>query len=332
MTEIMCYQCGKHQASIHGLCESCFLDQQSPLQFSDLKIRRCRECGSLFFESWQDKTVEHILRSYTQLPDADYHIKEEDWGVSVTVVARQRFHAAQTHPLIQEARFRVYIKDSLCEHCAKMLSGYFQAILQVRRENHVLNEEEREVFNRLVTQSLREDDFISRIRERKEGTDYYFSSTKSARRTAEILKRQLGGRIKESHHVIGSDEQKGTNISRATILFSLYRYRKGDIVLYRDSVYGVEDASQKLKLKNAADEKVLPWKKVEFEENRGVISILAPSQYKLCICQVIAVSPSSIQVMRPDYETIYLEIPKGIKVKTGKKYPILFFQEHAYWM
>ena len=332
MTEIMCYQCGKHEASIQGLCESCFLDQQPPLKFGDLKIRRCRECGSLFFESWQDRTVEDILRSYTKLQDADYHIKREEWGISVTVVARQNFYAAQTHPLIQETRFRVYIKGSLCENCSKMLSGYFQAILQVRRENHVLNEEERELFMRLVTQSLREEDFISRIKELKEGTDYYFSSIKSARRTAETLKRQLGGRIKESYHVIGSDEQKGTDISRGTILFSLYPYRKGDMIMYRDSIYEVKDASHKLRLENAMDEKVLPWKKVEFEENKKTITILSPSQYELLDCQVIAASPSSILLMRPDSEIIYLEIPKGIKVKTEKKYRILFFQERAYWM
>jgi hypothetical protein len=79
-------------------------------------------------------------------------------------------------------------------------------------------------------------------------------------------------------------------------------------------------------------EKVLPWKKVEYEENKNTLSILTPSQYTLLSCQVIDVSPTSIVIMNPDYDTVYLEIPKGIKVKTGKKYPILFFQEHAYWM
>jgi nonsense-mediated mRNA decay protein 3 len=332
MTDIKCYQCGKHPASIDGLCEPCFLDQQPPLQFKDIKIRRCRECGSLFFESWQDTTIEQIIRSYIQLSDIDCHMKEENWGVSVTVKARQFFHTAQTQPATRETQFRVYIKDSLCDHCAKMLSGYFQAILQVRRENQILGEDERDPITSLVTQSLREDEFISRIIDRKEGTDYYFSSIKGAKRTAEILKKQLGGRIKESYHTVGCDEQKGTDIVRGTILFSLYQYRKGDIVLYRDEVFEILDASQRLKLKNAMKEKVLPWKKVEYEENKNTLSILTPSQYTLLSCQVIDVSPTSIVIMNPDYDTVYLEIPKGIKVKTGKKYPILFFQEHAYWM
>jgi nonsense-mediated mRNA decay protein 3 len=226
----------------------------------------------------------------------------------------------------------VYIKDSLCDHCAKMLSGYFQAILQVRRENQILDEKERDPIASLVTTSLREDEFISRIIERKEGTDYYFSSIKGAKRTAEILKKQLGGKIKESYHTVGCDEQKGTHIVRGTILFSLYHYRKGDIVLYRNEVFEVIDASQRLKLKNAINEKVLPWKKVEYEENKNTLSIMTPSQYTLLSCRVIDVSPSSVVIMNPDYDTVYLEIPKGIKVKTGKKYPILFFREHAYWM
>ncbi|MBU7043323.1 MAG: hypothetical protein HXS47_06995 [Theionarchaea archaeon] len=332
MTDIMCYQCGKHRAVIDGLCESCFLDKEPPLQFKDIKIRRCTECGLLFYELWQNCSLEHIIRSYTHLPDALLQMREEDWGVSVHLSVEKIVHPAQTRPLKQETRFRVYIKDSRCDHCAKMLSGYYQAILQVRRENNTLTGEERDLISQRVTHSLREDDFISRITERKEGTDYYFSSVKGAKRSAEMLKTQLGGTIKESYHTVGFDEQKGTAISRGTVLFSLHKYQKGDIVVYGDTVFEVTDASQKLTLKNATDKKVLPWKKVEIEENKNMISILAPSQYELLSCLVIDTSPSSILLLNPDYETIYLEIPKGIKVKTGKKYPILFFKERAYWM
>lgn len=329
---MMCYQCGKREAKMEGLCEPCFLEEQPPLVVKNVKILMCRECGAFYFKSWRDNPLEDIIKEYIILDDGDFSIEERYNRYIVTVVARQIFHEDQTHPLVQQTQFSVYVKESLCDHCSKMLSGYYEAVLQVRRQRHALTDAEREVCLDVVINSLREKEFISRIKERKEGTDFYFSSTKAAKRAAGILRKRLGGVVKESYKTVGLDRQTGTDIKRGTILFSLPGYKDEEIVFCQDKVYKVNHAGQKLHLKNAEEEKVLPWKKVEYLENRGQISVLPPTGYDLTECQVLDVTPSQVLIMRPDFTTVYLERPKDIKVDIGKSYRILFFQEHAYWM
>lgn len=327
-----CYNCGKREARIEGLCEPCFLEQQPPLFIKNVKIPVCRECGAFYFNSWRDSPLEDIIREYVNLKDFDLDMRERGQTYSVSVAARQTFHKDQTQPLVQQTQFLVYVKDSLCETCSKMLSGYYQAVLQVRRSGHTLTEEERQLCLENVLDSLRKGDFVSRIQERKEGTDFYFSTTKAAKRAAEMLKRRLGGFIKDSYSTVGFDRQTATDIKRGTILFSLHGYREGEIVYVHDSVYAVASSGPKLHLKNAEEEKVLPWKKVEYLEKQNCISILPPSSYEMMQCRILDATPTSVLIMRPDYTTIYLERPKGIKVDIGKSFRILFYQEHAYWM
>lgn len=329
---MMCYQCGKREAAMNGLCEACFLEKQPPLFIKNVKILTCKECGAFFFESWKDVPLSEIVKEYVNVKDCDITVKNHGQTAIVSVVARQLFHEKQTRPLVQQTQFSVYLKESLCNQCAKMVSGYYQAVLQVRRQNHVLTDKERDLVSEVVTNSLREKDFISRIKERKEGTDFYFSTAKAAKRAANVLKRRLGGSIKESYQIVGLDRQKGTDIKRGTILFSLYCYKEGEIVLYQDTVYEVVNAYQKLHLKNAEEEKVLPWKKVEYAENQNQICVLPPSTYCIRVCQTVDVAPSQVLVMLPDFTTIYLKRPKDIKVDIGKEYRILFFQERTYWM
>jgi nonsense-mediated mRNA decay protein 3 len=329
---MICYQCGKREARIDGLCEPCFLEDKPSLFVKNLKILQCRECGRYFFKLWRDSLLVDIIKEYSGLEDADFFMEERDYAYSVTVVARQIFHKDQTHPLVQQTQFIVYVRSSLCNTCSKMLSGYYEAILQVRRENSVLTEEERHIFSDMVTSALRPDDFISRIQEKKEGTNYYFSSTKAAKRTAEILRRRLGGIIKDSYHIMGLDRQKSTDIKRGTILFQLHQYKEGDILYVQGSVYEVKRSQRKLHLKNAEEKKVLPWKKVEYLKNKNEVSLLSPSEYCIAECQILDVNPSQVLIMLPDYTTLYLKRPKGIKVDIGNRYRILFFQEHTCWM
>jgi NMD protein affecting ribosome stability and mRNA decay len=128
------------------------------------------------------------------------------------------------------------------------------------------------------------------------------------------------------------DRQKGVDIKRGTILFSLHKYKTGDMVMCQNEVFEVAGSSQKLHLKNGYSEKVLPWKKVEYLENENQLKMLSPSQYTVEDCQVIDVAPSQVLVLLPDFETRYMKRPKDIKVKAGNWYRILFFQEYAYWM
>ncbi len=329
---MICYLCGRREARIEGLCEPCFLEQQPPLFFENLKILTCRECGNIYFKAWRDVSLEHIIEEYINLENAHFQIEERGQAYSVTVVARQMFHEGQTHPLVQQTQFLIHVKESLCGNCSKMLSGYYEAVLQVRRQGHVLTDAEKEACSDIALSTLRRNDFISRIRERKEGVDLYFSSAKAAKRTAEILRRRLGGSIKESYKTVGLDRQTYTDIKRGTILFSLPGYKPEEMVLLQNSVYRVSHADQKLHLKNAEEERVLPWKEVEYLEKKNQISVLSSSNYQLMECQVLDVTPSHVLVMRPDFTTVYLERPKGIKVDVGMSYRILFFQEHAYWM
>ncbi len=329
---MMCYQCGKREARIEGLCEPCFLEAQPPLFIKNVKVPMCRECGAFHFKTWRDVPLEAIVREYINREDTDFSVQKHNSVYSVSVVVRQKFHKDQTHPLVQQAHFSVYVKDSLCNQCSKMLSGYYQAVLQVRRQDHVLTEEEREACLAVVTDSLGKEDFISRIEDKKEGTDFYFSSTKAARKAAGTLKKRFGGVIRDSYKLVGFDRQTFTDVKRGTILFSLYRYKKGDIVRIKDSVYEVTSSVHKFHIRNAEEEKILPWKKVEYLEEENGISVLPPSDYEIVVCQILDVTPSSVLILRPDFTTVYLERPKSIKVEVGKDYRILVFQERAHWM
>lgn len=330
---MMCYQCGTREATINGLCEPCFVENQPSLEILPLKVLVCKECGEYYKDSWKDTELSRIIKEYIGLDNFDFSVNEHGHGhYTVSVTAHQVFDKNQTHPVVQKTRFQLYVKESLCDQCSKMLSGYYQAVLQVRRENHALTKKERQFVLDIVTTELRRTDFISRIKERKEGTDYYFSTTKAAKRAANTLKKQLGGTIKESYHIVGMDRQTGTDIKRGAIVFSLHKYKPGDIVLLHKKIYTVTKSAQKLHIQNAHTEKVLPWKKVEYLENQNKISLLPESSYTIQECQIIDVAPSQVLIMRPDFSTVYLKRPKDIKVQPGKYYCILFYQEKIYWM
>jgi nonsense-mediated mRNA decay protein 3 len=168
----------------------------------------------------------------------------------------------------------------VCPSCSKKYGGYYEAVLQIRREGRFLTKEEKNLFLSEVTR-LSEAElesynmaFITQVLPKKEGIDFQMGSLKVTKKIARALQSAYGGTIAESHRLAGFDRQAGKERYRTTVVLRLSVFEAGLFVLYDGRLWKVADALDKLLLRNFSEERAIDFKKVEKEHASGALEII----------------------------------------------------------
>jgi nonsense-mediated mRNA decay protein 3 len=326
-----CCICGRETEKLQeGMCESCFSKEKAPFSIEKvIKLPVCKHCEKFYLGTWVEGTVEEIVaetvRYYLEPEEEfdtvekvedipknqmkiDFFPSEEKIEIAIELLA---VRGPQEFTVRQQLITEILFEFVTCPACSRIRGGYYEAIVQIRREGIVLEEKKREEIIRAIKERI-EPDEISRAVERKEGLDFYFVSKRTAKKMVNFLRSKYGGTIKESFEVYGKEK------TRTTAVLRLPEYAEGMIVEYNDELFVVEDARGALDLRTLSGErKRFQWRNVDEK-----FKIIEKPLYEDVM--ITEITPEKVQVMSlTTYETRYLErnsIPQDINIKIGKEY------------
>lgn len=255
-----CYKCGALEEEkgplIEGLCRDCFLEEKPLIKVpEELEMKVCDRCGAYFFENaWHDieenptaeyvEAAKELVNSEAEVlslgPAGPRYVNFEDSDeidisysadysapdtINLGLEVRGKFFDSQEEPLLDNAEVVVKLVEETCEVCGRMLSGYYEALLQVRSEGDIPEKKLSNVFQALREEALKvqnrsRDQFVSKVKKKHGGIDFYTSSAKLARRLARFLKKEYGAEMSESAELVGQTSD-GQEKYRVTVVARL---------------------------------------------------------------------------------------------------------------
>lgn len=251
-----CYKCGALEAEkgplIQGLCQKCFAAEHRLLRVpKGVSTSVCKRCGSYMSGNrWQKPSGEdagyeaavaavrrdlqlakstHVGTQFVRLEESGAELSFEASpaakDVIVEVRARGKIHELQKEPSVDSAQVLVKLRQTTCDTCSLIRSGYYEAILQVRGEEKLSKSKISEitkVLQKRVSDVGASNDkvFVTKIEEKSEGVDFYVSSLSLARAMATLLKERFHAKIRETSKLIGQ-ERGGKRTFRVSVLARL---------------------------------------------------------------------------------------------------------------
>lgn len=337
---MFCPKCGETgQEIINGVCKSCFLKELILAQIPDeIELTVCAHCESqLVSGKWYELELsdeEIILNTIYKHITLNKYAKITEINVE-TLLARGSNIECIVHlkadvlgrTILQDYKLNVKIIRTVCPECSKFASGYYEAVIQLRAQNRILDEEEVAVADGLIAGNI---DKISRknrmayISERavlKEGIDYYIGSYKVAKRLASTLKDHFGGVVKESPRLMGRDKSTGKDLHRIWISLRIPYFRINDFIMYENSVGPVVGIDGKKVLFKDLDS--LSNISVQWRDYRKIETVALKEDIKETT--VTAKTPDSIQVLHPDsYEPVDIKInEETVDIQIGRDVSVI---------
>ncbi len=332
------------------MCPECFLEENPMVKVpEDLEVEVCAQCLSLNTGlRWEHppedaSDVESLLVDYALrvlednlkvLPDVELDIrplevKGEPGGpgarVLVTFLIEGEWEV-EDERLRREYQVKVPVKFTLCHRCMKYRSGFYEAILQVRSFRGELTKSEREELEEFVTRSaeslLKRDPmaFVSDVKHRDEGIDFYLGSTSAARKLARRIVDEFGGTIQESHELVGIDKSTGKRRYRTSISVRIPHFRPGDVIELEGTPYEVAGVGARCTLRRLTD-----GSKVELDwEELTEASLLKPEP-----AIVVSTSPAQVVLERTGETLDCFETDSVKELEIGQRVMVVVLDEGA---
>ncbi len=199
MVERICPKCGasnKDKEFKGNFCIDCYIEMNLPKLPEKITVYICRECGATKVRSWEDVDIESAMESL---------LKDKKMG-KPHVRLEDKYAIIKYPEINREFKVRVKEKKSLCDQCARRVSGYYEAIIQVRDSYY------NEKFIEKLLKNLEKATFISKIVEEKKGIDIYVGDKMIARSILSALK----VKPKVTHTLYGVKD--GKRVYRTTFL------------------------------------------------------------------------------------------------------------------
>lgn len=303
-----CVLCGKETES--NLCPECYVARNEVVEVSPVSLTECPKCGNFKIAGhWRKTSYDDILQEGLQrnvhvhqdfkvfdvvLTEIEETIgREEKRGGRYKLTLKGEFRGM---PFTREKKFSVKITKESCTRCNRESGGYYEAIIQLRATNRKLDGDEIE-FVKAVLENENEIEienpkaFVSKVKELKEGVDYYLGSREMGQKVSRRISGELGAKVKVTKKIAGKAE--GRDLFRFTYLVRLPPFRQGDIVVDMDSASHIPILVTNQKL----------WKGVAFSgetvnlTNRKITRVLKKDEIKIAI--VLNSDSSVAEILHP---------------------------------
>jgi nonsense-mediated mRNA decay protein 3 len=350
---MFCPQCGRENEYLFkGLCHLCFI-AQSPLITlpSELEVEFCTHCTSTHLGGkWKElnlseddiiaKTIYEGCIQDMDAEDVNLTLEIVNQKSSVQEIMVKAKGKVLEQPLQRECRIKVNINRTICPECSKFVSGYYEAVIQLRADQRPLKPDEiqkaDEIISRRLEKLLRKNRmaYLTQRTELKEGVDYYLGSYKAARKISRLLKEQMGGMIRESPRLMGRDKSTGKDLFRIWISLRLPIFEKEDFLAYGDHLGQIIDLKgNKIILRDLDTMEITSQ---SWREYPNLIRVA--KRQDIHTTTVTSKTPTSIQVLHPENyqpsdldirpELSFLNIGDQVKVvEIRKKLYILPYHE-----
>ena len=344
---MFCLQCGRENEYLFkGLCRSCFIGKSSLITLPpELEVEFCAHCKSTHIgNKWQDLDLsedEIIAKTISDkcIPD----LEAEDVNLTLEIInqkgsVQEMLVLARglvlDQPLERKCTLRVNINRTVCPECSKLVSGYYEAVVQLRADKRPLKPEEIQKADKIISHKLEKllrknkMAYLTQKTEVKEGIDYYFGSYKAARKISSALKDQMGGLIGESPRLIGKDKSTGKDLFRIWISVRLPLFEKEDFLAYGDHLRQVVDLKgNKIILR---DLDTMEIKSISWREYPNLERVA--KREDVYTTTVTSKTPTSIQVLHPEtYQPFDLDTRPDLSiVKIGDQVKVVEIRKKLY--
>ncbi len=237
-----CVRCGALESNnnplIDHLCLKCFLKERTIAEVpKKLEVVFCPSCGRVYIGGrWLDlgnsvpEVVEALLNNYTKLKVTQpfTHVKFKVTGFLRESTARIEVNArVKGIDVSQTVVTDIKMRKQLCPQCHRIRGKGFEAVVQIRSLSGLKEQvsEAIEIMNRLKDVSSN----VSEVEWLKEGVDIRFLSQGAARKLANVLKKELGAKVKLTWKQAGV--KGGKRHSKLTISVRLPGLKQGDLII-----------------------------------------------------------------------------------------------------
>jgi nonsense-mediated mRNA decay protein 3 len=171
--EKICPTCGVSSGKrkfVGNFCLDCHLKTVRIEIPSRIKIQICKSCGKIKSGKWQEKTDELLGKIIAREAKGKFD------AVKVSKIEGNRYLASflveiDSTPFEIKREFEIVFDKALCENCSREVSGYYEAIVQLRGDKSRV-----EKFAGKLERILTKETFISKIIESRNGIDIYAGS------------------------------------------------------------------------------------------------------------------------------------------------------------
>jgi len=344
---MFCIECGKEDEELFkGLCKTCFAAGNSLIHIPpELEVELCAHCSATHVgdksmetgQSEEELIAETIVRESVPDEDADDVVLEIDLLnqkgsiLEILVIASGKVVGVPTK---REYKLNVKLNRSVCPECSKYVSGYYEAVLQLRADDRSLESDEIQSADEIIKHQLEKlfpknrMAYLSQRLELKEGIDYYLGSLKAARKISNSLKENMGGILGESPRLMGRDKSTGKDLYRIWISLRLPFFQKGDFLTHGEHVGQIIDINgRKITIQDlkTMDKTSLSWREYS---NLEVVA----RRDDVKITTVTSKKPTQIQLLHPEtYQPLDLDIlPRMSEINIGDQVEVVEIKGKIY--
>ncbi len=307
---MFCVECGKEtEETFDGLCIECYVKGKKFFDIPpNINITVCRNCGAYKLESaWVRGEPDELTRAFLEehIEHKDIKNFKVEVGAEGQVVCTGEFRG---FPIREEGSVEVKIKNSICETCSRMKGGYFEAVLQIRKQGGRMSERELKLSDDVVYKKSSEypGGYISKREMIHGGVDYYMGDKKMAASVARVLSDMFRGEKDVSSSLIGMKD--GREVYRNTYIVRIPEYSKGGYVEVDGRVYRVLDMGKRIALMDmeSGDRKYF------YRNEMSKAKVMDVNEVEAV---VVSERNDEIQVLDPEnYRTVVLSKPDGMVV------------------
>jgi len=205
-----CFICGKKTENlINGYCEECYNKKFQLIKVpEEINVTICNKCNKIKEKNiWKDIEIDEFLRNKIKVLGKDVKLKIEENDV-LKVYAKGFLEGSEN--LKQEVHeVKLKIKKEVCLECSRKYSDYYEALIQIR--GSLTNDDINSIDDIILIRKG-----FYRIKEVKDGYDFFISNKFLAEKITEFLKKKYKAEIKKSYKLVTS--KQGKNIYRNIIL------------------------------------------------------------------------------------------------------------------
>lgn len=218
-----CPKCGREADKIFdGMCAECLFEKKRKVRIpSEIIVKRCKHCGKYFSGKRASDKIRDILdpkirKIFRLAKSKEDGIKSMNYRINngkVYVSLKYDFNEIQKS---EEHEIEIVEKLKVCHYCAIASTRYYNAIVQIRSPEEMVErvvDEARDRISEIKSDSMA---FISEIRKVKNGADIYIGSKAAARKVARAIKRKFNAETKLTRKLGG--RKMGKKVYRDTIL------------------------------------------------------------------------------------------------------------------
>lgn len=214
--ERFCPSCGNLITEKQEFCKACRPSIEFECKSLDFKI--CEKCQRYLSKNkWHDcdcaeNAIIHLIKDSTKNRFSKITPKIPDVTMAAGVnVDFKAIAVCDFDEFELKGRFLV----TICPHCSKENTTYFEGILQLRNPKS----EVQDFIDKMLSDVKVRGIHASSIREVKNGLDYYITSKSFLRKIGKELKKRFSGDFNESAQLFTRNHQTSRDVYRLNVLF-----------------------------------------------------------------------------------------------------------------